>query len=379
MVFWTITALLVLAAVFSVVLPFLRSSGSAGPREAHDIEVYRDQLDELERDVKRGHIAPDEAAEARAEIGRRILRVEDALKGEATTRLREGSVRLAVIAAVLAVPVVSWGVYGAIGSPGTPDEPLQARLSKDPSNSTIEELIARAEAHLADNPDDARGWEVLAPVYFRLGRYADARTAYENAIRIDGSTAARQADLGEAIAGEAGGVITAEAEKAFKAALTRDKDNAKARFFLAMARAQEGQLDEARRMWADLHNALPPDSPWQGAIEEAMAQAQGKPAPSGKTADAGPTTADVAAASQMKPEGRAAMVEGMVARLDARLRKNPDDPDGWRRLVRSYTVLGRMDDAENALERGVAALGDDTDAARKLQTFAARLGVSVVE
>jgi cytochrome c-type biogenesis protein CcmH len=81
----------------------------------------------------------------------------------------------------------------------------------------------------------------------------------------------------------------------------------------------------------------------------------------------------------MSAGDRAAMIEGMVARLDDELRKNPTDPEGWRRLVRSYVVLGRKTEAQDALKRGVAALGADSAAARELDRFAASLGLAPTE
>jgi len=373
MLFWAIAAVLTLAASLSVMLPFLRSPRTAADA-ASDIEVYRDQLAELEREVSRGTIARSEAEEARAEIARRILRAKDT--GGAGMSAEGTAMRFVAMAAVLAVPLVSWGLYALLGSPGLPAQPLQARLAKDPAENSIEELIARAETHLAANPDDGRGWDVLAPVYFRLGRFADAETAYRNAIRLDGASAGREAGLGEAITGGRGGVVSAEAEAAFERALELEPSNPKARFFLAMAKAQEGSLDEAGQKWRSLQADLPADSPWQEAVEQALAQLDRAGAGDRTAATSGPDNEEVAAATEMSPEDRQAMVEGMVARLDERLRQNPHDKEGWQRLVRSYVVLGRNEDALGALKRGVEALGQDSQDARELEAFAAGLGLA---
>ena len=83
--------------------------------------------------------------------------------------------------AVLAVPLLSWGIYGALGSPDLPAQPLQARLSKLPSESTPDELVARAENALRQNPNDGRGWDVIAPVYQRMGRANELYRAIEQA------------------------------------------------------------------------------------------------------------------------------------------------------------------------------------------------------
>jgi cytochrome c-type biogenesis protein CcmH len=376
--FWIVAALLTLGASLAILSPMLRSGEAAAAAGAYDIEVYRDQLAELDRDADRGLIRPTEAEEARAEIGRRILR---AGRSRNSARRTGGgrSGRLLASAAVLAVPLVSWSLYGVLGSPDLPSEPLAARLAKNPADSTIDELVARAERHLASVPSDVRGWDVLAPIYVRMSRFSDAANAYRTAISLGGSNAAREAGLGEALAAEQGGMISADAAAAFEKALAIDPKDAKARFFLATAQAQHGKTDEAAGNWRAMLNDLPPDSPWRSAVEQALAAlADGSSAPPA-SGTSGPTRDQVAAADSMSAGDRAAMIEGMVARLDDELRKNPADPEGWRRLVRSYVVLGRKTEAQDALKRGVAALGADSAAARELDRFAASLGLAPTE
>jgi cytochrome c-type biogenesis protein CcmH len=129
--------------------------------------------------------------------------------------------------------------------------------------------------------------------------------------------------------------------------------------------------------------SLSPQSPWRGPVNEALAELSGKPAAaaSGTAEDSapGPTAADIKAASGMSGADRLKMIEGMVAGLDRKLKTNPDDPEGWRRLVRSYKVLGKEKEAEDAVRRGVAALGAGTSEAKNLQAFAASLGLARTE
>lgn len=376
MLFWVIAAVLTLGASLAVLLPL--ATGTTGRRDGsdHDLEVYRDQLSELDRDVERGLVQPAQAEEARAEIARRILRLDPAGDGKAPRQTSRG--KLATTIAVLAIPLISWGVYSGLGSPELPSQPLAERLAKKPADSTVDELIARAEAHLIGNPSDGRGWDVLAPIYVRMQRYPDAVTAYRNAIRLDGATAARQAGLGEAIAGAAGGIVSTDAQAALEAALKLDPVNAKANFYLALAMDQEGRRAEAAERLKHLLTLLPPDSPWRSAVEEAIAKVDGKDGvASGQPA--GPSQAEVDAASSMSPQDRSAMIETMVAGLDEKLRQNPRDWDGWSRLVRSYLVLGKVPQARDALNRGVAAFGADTDDARRLVVFAQSLGLGATE
>jgi cytochrome c-type biogenesis protein CcmH len=379
MFFWFAATLLTLGASLAVLLPLARRQPDRPGAGKHDIEVYKDQLAELDRDAARGLIGPSEAGEARAEIARRILKAAGNAQdgGEPAARL---ATRLIGMTAVLAVPLVSWALYSYLGSPDLPSQPLQARLEADPAKSSVEELVARAEGHLAANPDDGKGWDVLAPIYLRVGRFQDAVTAYGNAIRLEGATANREAGLGEAIAATGGGTLSAEARAAFQRALELEPGNPKARFFLAAALSQEGRFEEASAGWQAMVTDLPADSPWRAAAEQALAETAKRLAGAGASAGApGPSQDDIDATASMSDAERSAMIQTMVANLDEKLRQNPKDAEGWRRLVRSYMVLGRRTDASAALERGVAALGAGTTEAAALLEFAAGLGLTRTE
>jgi cytochrome c-type biogenesis protein CcmH len=382
MLFWVTASLLTIGAILSVLLPIARRSAVRERPSSHDLEVYRDQLSELDRDAARGLIGATEAEEARAEIARRILKLSDENAppaGEAKPGFQ--AAKAVGFVAVLSVPLVSWGLYSALGSPDLPSKPLAARLAVDPASQPVDQLIARAEAHLQQSPDDGRGWDVLAPVYLRIGRYEDSIEAYRRAIKLLGATASREAGLGEAIAAVAGGQITADAEAAFKRALTLEPQHPKSQFFLASALAQQGRLADAVTAWSAMRTGLPAGSPWLAVVDQALAEASNQTAanttggaPAGP-AQPGPSADEMAAASEMSPEDRAAMIETMVARLDERLKENPRDAEGWQRLVRSYQVLGKTDAARDALARGVAALGEKTEQAAELQALAASLGL----
>ena len=369
MPFWIVAALLTLLACLAVLVPLARRRDAAAGDADPDLAVYRDQLAELDRDLARGAIDAAEAAEARAEIGRRVLKA--AGKSEAADSARSGRAGRIVATLAVAVPLASWGIYAAIGSPNLPAQPLAARLDRNPAENTVLELVARAERHLAANPEDGRGWEVLAPIYDRIGRFDDAATAWGNAIRLLGSTAAREMALGESIAAAADGSISAEARAAFERALALEPKNHKARFLMAAALAQEGRRDEAAGAFRAMLADLPEASPWRETILRSIADLEGGPrAAPAPGEDAGGLILD---------KDQAEMIGEMVAGLDKRLREKPDDAAGWQRLVQSYVVLQKPDEAADALARGISALGAGGEAAAELRALAAGLGVETKE
>ncbi|MDQ4060134.1 MAG: c-type cytochrome biogenesis protein CcmI [Pseudomonadota bacterium] len=372
MLLWTIIALLTGAAALAVLWPLARARPGVEAGEA-DIAVYKDQLREIEADAGRGLIAPAEAAAARVEVARRLLAVSRDRTGSdagaaGDTHSRGGARRAAALVALVGIPAVALAIYLKLGTPSLPDQPLAARLQERPDNQDIVTLIARVEAHLANNPEDGQGWDVLAPVYLRLGRAADAARAYETAIRLLGPTAQRQASLGEALVWREGGVVTDAARMAFERALQADARNPTARFYLAMAKSQDGKLEAAIEDWRALLAEAPALARLvRPRIAEAE-QALGRPA-------SGPTPEQMAEASRTDEASRRAMVEGMVGRLAERLKTDSKDLDGWLRLVRAYAVMGQRDKALGAAEEARRAFAGDQSALGRIDALAKGLGL----
>jgi cytochrome c-type biogenesis protein CcmH len=213
-----------------------------------------------------------EAEAARIEVSRRLLAAADAVEGEAPA---PGALRRRRIAAVLAlagVPLLAIGIYAAIGSPGLLDAPLAARLNRPPELMEAAILVRQIEKHLAENPEDGRGWELLAPIYFSAGRIADTVKARTHALRLLGPTPAREADLGEALVLQADGIVVPEARAAFERAHKLDSSNPKASFFLGLAAEQDGRAAAAIAIWRDVVARNKPDNPWREAAQARIAR-----------------------------------------------------------------------------------------------------------
>jgi cytochrome c-type biogenesis protein CcmH len=394
--FWILVAGMTAAAVLAVLWPLAR--GAKETRSGSDVDVYRDQLEEIDRDLKFGQIGAAEAEAARIEVSRRLIAAaemagpitiarDDAAAHRRDRRSRKKPSRRRVeakqpsrrlrlgvgAAAVMLICVGTFFVYLKVGSPNLPGQPIAARIAaaqrKDPST----EQLAALEARTSQTPDDGKAWEAIAPIYTQVGWYGDAVTARRNALRLLDNTAEREADLGEALVAAANGIVTEEAKEAFDRSFRLDGANVSARFYIGLAAEQDGRKDEAARVWRTLLADAPPGAVWRPLVQTALARVE----PAAATMVRKPGSNDSAAATaNAAPDQREKMIRNMVDRLAARLRQDGSDVDGWIQLVRSYVVLDERVNARAAIADARRTLTGDPDKLRRLDDEAGRLGMS---
>src|SRR6202048_1854038 len=252
MILLPILTLMTLGAVIAVWWPLVRRQSSV--RSGSDIAVYRDQLDEIDRDQAASLIGNVEAEAARVEVSRRLIAAAE------TAKTRSGAAapgpagryrRATLAAAIVLLPVGAGAVYLSLGSPGLVSVSMNAATDGQPLPAGIEHTVAEVETYMESNPRNGRGWELLAPVYLRLGRFDDAVRARRNALEIFGPDAARLGDLGESIV-MANGVVTPEAKSLFTRANAADPEDVMAQYYLGLSAKQEGRRDEAVKRWTAL-------------------------------------------------------------------------------------------------------------------------------
>ncbi len=371
MLFGIFVAILTAAVAAALLYPLLRGAYAGADDRAGEAAVYRDQLRELDRDRQQGLITDGEAEYARAEIARRLLAVSGGVAAGDPAKPSARRRRVAEILVILCLPAIGLGIYLDTGSPELPAQPLQARLDNPGNDVGI--LIVKAEQHLAKNPDDGAGWDLLAPIYVRNMRLGDAEMAYRNAIRLIGPSAERLNGLGETLVAAADGVVTADARATFEAALKLEPQNFRTRFYIALGKEQAGQYPDAKGDFEAILKDSPANAPWLSLVKQHITLNSGPPV---AIAPGDPTEQQVADAQAMSSDDRTQMIEGMVAGLDAKLAEDPNNIEGWLRLVRSYTVLKQPDKAGEALKRGLAVFPADSAGGKQLLALAAELGLS---
>lgn len=371
---WVVFALLTGAAVFAVLWPLSRAPKLTDAREL-DVAFYKAQADEIDRDMARGVIGAGDAAAARTEAARRLMAASHRPLNEAG-RSSPLIVRVAALAIFVFIPVVALALYTHVGAPNLPDDPLEARLNASPAKMDMAAMIARIERNVAANPNDARGWSLLARIYPRLGRSDDAVTAYKNELRLLGPNEERLSGLGEMETEAAGGQITSDARQKFEQAVKLDPKSPRARFYLGLASEQAGDKTGAITTWKAIVADSPPDAPWVPAIQERIAAAGGEPTPlAGAGTGKGPPAQMAAAVAAMPRDQQQAMIHRMVDGLADRLKTNGGDIEGWLRLVRAYRVLDEGDKAKVALGDARRNFAADPAATKRLDELAHELGL----
>ncbi len=386
MVFWIVASGLA-AAVAALMLLALRRGGEEASAADMDVQVYKDQLREVERDVARGVLTEAEAETIRVEVSRRLLEA-DRLAAAADGRRAAPGAATGAMAALTAAAVVggSLALYQWLGAPGYPDLPLATRIAMAeaaranrpgqedaeaeaaaargpaPVEATAEYLALMEQLRTAvgERPDDVQGHRLLARNEAALGNFAAAREAQARVVALLGeaATAADEADLADVMVMAAGGYVSPEAEAVLARVLERDPGNGAALYYTGLLMAQTGRGDLAFQLWDGLLRRSAPTDPWVPAIRAQirdLAQVAGvmNYVPPAMAGAPGPTQEQVEAAEEMTPEARMEMIRGMVQGLSDRLASDGGPPEDWARLIGALGVLGETERA--------AAIADEAE------------------
>jgi cytochrome c-type biogenesis protein CcmH len=321
LLFWAVAG--VLAAVAAGLI-LMRAAGAARQAAVADPApvLYRRQLSEIDDLAERGLLGEPERKAAHAEAARRLLAAADA--PVQPWNAGPGARRVA-LAAAAAAPVLALALYLQLGAPGMADQPYAKRLDawkhSDLATLSAPEMAAVLRDAVARRAPDAEGYRLLGLTEMQ----SDDPLAAVRALRRAADLAPQRPDvwamLGEAEMYAAGGKASVAAQDAFRRVLELKPGDPAARFVLAEGKVEAGRSQEAQADLKALLADLPANDARRKAVEAEIGKLENRP-----TLGADPQ--------------QLAMIRGMVAGLDAKLKANPDDPGGWVRLVRAYAVLG---------------------------------------
>ena len=403
MEFWLIAGLISALVAALLVRSLLRGQDGVVDAAAFDVQVYRDQLSEVDRDLARGVLGEAEAERTRTEISRRLLAADAAAKSVTAKDARTGVETWGglTLAAIL-VTAGGLGLYSYLGQPQMSDMPLEnrfpeardlasSRLSQaefeaqmpaanlpDPDPSLLN-LVEQLRDVVKERPDDLRGFQLLARNEAALGNYSLAYAAQNRIIALKGDAvgAGDFLTLADYYMIAAQGYISPEAEEALGNATRRDPQNGFGRYYTGLLMMQTGRPDLTFRFWRALLEEGPESAPWIAPIRaniDDLAWIAGvrydPPAPRGPSAE------DIAAAESLGAEDRAAMIEGMVASLSDRLASEGGSAQEWAQLITALGVLGRTGDAKDIWTEAQEIFKDVPASLAQINQAAANAGLT---
>ncbi len=353
-VFIGISALLTLLAVAWLVRPLLRkTTGNGISSEKLNADIHRDQLQSLETDLARGVISPQDFETTRDELQLRLL--DDTESFEASPKNRKTgfwTARRTSIAIGLSLPVLALGLYLQIGTP----EAINPIAATNNNDHQMKEMVDKLAERMRANPNDPKGWAMLARSYKAMGRFEEAQQAFEKAGDVVNTDPDLLVDHAELIAILEGNKLEGKPQQMIAQALRLNPDHPMGLMMSGVAAYQNADYQGAVARWEKLLGMLPPDSPdaqqMQANIDDARAKG-------GLTASDNNKLPPIPAGAEagMTPD----KINDMVDRLAARLKDNPDDLAGWARLARAYKVQKRLDEAAAAYAKTGKLLDTDPD------------------
>ena len=360
---WLIFAVLTACVILGITRSLRRASSSENAR-ASEIEAYKLQLGELDREEERGTLGKEEAQQTRAEVSRRLLRASRQGVEATSKKPRALNAALSFIAVAAVVSLGSIGTYVYYGKPGIPDQPLEARLSAPLGEQTLDVQVANMERRLRQNPADATGWAALASIYFKSGLFEKAADTYQKGIDGGSENETMFLGLAESLTFANDGFISEQATQALQAVLKLNPSSTRGRFWSGLLAEQDGKKADAEKIYRDLlaANIHPTLRNIVTQRLEALTAVADNGTPSEEKKSAGEDTPAERGEEQK-------MIRGMVERLAARLEKDKSDLDGWLMLIRSYAVLKETDKAKAVMAKAREQFASDTGALEQIDAI----------
>ncbi|MCB4359875.1 c-type cytochrome biogenesis protein CcmI [Quatrionicoccus australiensis] len=261
MIQFALIAILLIVVVAAFILPPLwfarRPQNSTGDRQASNLAIFRDQLADLAAEHQAGALADADFAQAEREIQRRLLEEVPAGSGETSTS--NAPSRKTAIALILLLPILALGAYGILGNPRALD-PAQAVAQPQMTPEQINEMVSRLAARMQENPDDLKGWLMLARSYKTMGRYEEAGSAYGKAEKLVNEDPELLASYAETLAMAGGKGLKGKPRQLVERALKLDPKHAHSLFLAGAAAMEAGDNKQGVAYWEALLPQVDPGS-----------------------------------------------------------------------------------------------------------------------
>ena len=282
--FVLLAAALIAIALLFVLLPLLRQRSNATDISSDrvNINIYRDQLRELDEDLAAGTIDQARHAEARSELERRLLDDTADSSVNAAPAPRSGKLTAAFLAAT--IPLAATGLYLVVGTPDglKPEQVTGSGAGHGITPQQVEQMVDKLAARLQASPEDSEGWVMLGRSYAMLDRFSESAAAYAQAVARVPGDAQLLADYADVLAMSQGGRLAGEPEKLVQRALAIDPGNPKALALAGTAAYEQQQYAAAVAYWQKLLALMPPGSDIANSVQSNIAEAQSLAGGAGK-------------------------------------------------------------------------------------------------
>jgi cytochrome c-type biogenesis protein CcmH len=365
LIFWVTSVVILLGVLIAIIVPIIRARADSS--HEYNATIYYDQLNEIKRDLDRGLLSPLDGEALKAEIEKRLETNEKNITAEATNKQKKPSTRIPIVMAILmagVIPFMSYGLYFYLGSPEKKDLPFAKRKpvsSVDTTNVKMDVLVKKLRKRLDQDPDQLKGWILLGKSLVNLNRFDDASKAFKRALEIAPNRAEIASFAAETSFMAQGGEFNQEVRYFFKLAQKINPREHKALYYLGLDAFMEKKYSTAIQYWVDLISISPVGAPWLDSVRDRLivASKAGKLKISSfasrvksqrlndnqQSPEPSPTQEDIKNANDMSEKERKFFIRSMVDRLAERLKSEPNDLNGWRRLARAYRVLGEKQNA----------------------------------
>lgn len=362
---WLVMTILCSAAAVGVAIPLIRRYENVNI-DRFDNAIYEDQLKEVERDFHNGSINAPEADSAKIEIQRRLAKLERTIVEAKPISPTWRNVALLVSSGLVILGSVI--LYSRLGSPDLPSAVSRPTGAVSPQAETArpqgDAIVAKLTARLQSNPKDAEGWRMLGWAQFNRQHYPESADAYAKALALQTENTDYKSAYAEALVQVSQGIVTPKAMTLFKEVLAKDPKDSRGRFYDALSHEQSGDQLGALDRWLALLADTPPDAGWRDNVKQRIADL------------AKATGRDVSAALAAPETDQQNMIRSMVERLAGKLAANPNDAEGWVRLMQSYQVLGETAKAKAALSTALLTFTNDAVMTARIKSAAVDLGVN---
>ncbi len=354
-----------LLALAIILIPLFRYRADDGQSQSQNMAVYKAQLSELVADQNNGMLSETEAASARLEIERRLLRITD----DKTARNKSGSTitspfLLVVMATIVLLLCAVF--YLNIGMPAMPDfilkdqdHSIARQAEKNAASEDIIREVAEIKAHLIESPANIKAWRALGQYQSQLQNRAQAAQAYQRWHELEPDNIDAAIVYAESLIILSEGRVGPAAMLVLNRARIIQPQNPGVRHYQALAEYQSGNIAQALAGWKNLEMDSEPGAPWLRPLRRWIKQAESDLGI--QTSLPAPALSEEkrAALENMSPEEQAEMIKAMVARLQDKMDKNPQNIEGWFQLAKAYEVIGQKELAVKSMVEALKHAPDD--------------------